>query len=152
MARPRIARLDAALRRDYANQARQGLCRRRLLRTQLPGASRSEADLQRRKSAPQSHFSAPDFGGFAKPSTIGLVAPEAVAGGPIAAVRDGDAIVIVIDVDARRLDVELAPDELARRLAAYTPPAPSYTTGVFAKYAALVSSAAEGAITRPPGG
>jgi dihydroxy-acid dehydratase len=75
------------------------------------------------------------------------VAPEAARGGPIAALQEGDTI--VLDVDARELRVELPDDEIARRLAAVEPRTPRYTTGVLAKYAALVSSAAEGAITRP---
>jgi dihydroxy-acid dehydratase len=54
----------------------------------------------------------------------------------------------VIDVDARELRVELSEDELAARLADWSPPPPRYTTGVLAKYAALVSSASEGAVTR----
>jgi dihydroxy-acid dehydratase len=78
---------------------------------------------------------------------LGHVAPEAAVGGPIAALRDGD--VITIDIDARSLSA-LSESEIASRLAAWKPPAPRYTTGVMAKYAALVSSAADGAITRPP--
>ena len=77
----------------------------------------------------------------------GHVAPEAARGGPIAAVRDGDTI--TIDVDARRIDVDLDDEEIARRVAAYEPPArDDAPTGVLAKYAKLVSSASEGAITR----
>jgi dihydroxy-acid dehydratase len=76
----------------------------------------------------------------------GHVSPEALHGGPIAAVRDGDTV--TIDVAARRLDVELSDAEIAERVAAYESPPPAYTTGVLAKYAKLVSSAAEGAITR----
>jgi dihydroxy-acid dehydratase len=76
----------------------------------------------------------------------GHVAPEAAFGGPIAAVRDGDSI--VFDIHARRLDVEISAEELDRRLRDWTPPPPRYTSGVMAKYAKLVSSAAEGAITR----
>ena len=67
-------------------------------------------------------------------------------GGPIAAVRDGD--VILIDTDARTIDVKLSTAELARRMKRWQAPPPRYTSGVFAKYAALVSSAAEGAVTR----
>jgi len=62
--------------------------------------------------------------------------------------REGDTI--VIDIQARHLDVELPDAEIAARLAHWTEPTPHYTSGVFAKYAALVSSASEGAITRPP--
>ena len=76
---------------------------------------------------------------------VGHVRPEAFHGGPLAALRDGDTI--VLDVDARELRVELSDDELAARLAAWRPPAPRYTTGVFAKYAAEVLPASEGAVT-----
>ena len=88
------------------------------------------------------------FSGGTRGLMIGHVAPEAALGGPIAAVRNGDTI--SIDIEARRLDIDVTADELATRLAAWTPPAPHYTSGVFAKYAALVSSAADGAITRVP--
>ena len=67
-------------------------------------------------------------------------------GGPIAAVRDGD--VITIDVPNRRMDVALSDEEIAARVAAYEPPPREYATGVLAKYAKLVGSASEGAITR----
>jgi dihydroxy-acid dehydratase len=77
------------------------------------------------------------------------IAPEAARGGPIAAVREGDTI--VIDAAKRRLDLEVSDDELKRRLADWRPPAPRYTSGVFAKYAALVSSASHGAVTVAPG-
>ncbi|HET9596142.1 MAG TPA: dihydroxy-acid dehydratase [Anaeromyxobacteraceae bacterium] len=86
------------------------------------------------------------FSGATKGLMIGHVAPEACVGGPIAALRDGDEI--TIDAEARRIDVKLSPAELARRMKAWRQPAPRYTAGVFAKYAALVSSAAEGAVTR----
>ena len=75
------------------------------------------------------------------------VAPEAALGGPLAALRDGD--IVVLDVNARRLDVELSDEELATRLRAWMPPPPRYLTGVFAKYAAMVTSPSEGAVTRP---
>jgi dihydroxy-acid dehydratase len=87
------------------------------------------------------------FSGATHGLMAGHVAPEAARGGPIAAVREGD--MIVFDLDKRRLDVDISEEEMARRLAEWKPPAPKYTTGVFAKYAALVSSASEGAITRP---
>jgi dihydroxy-acid dehydratase len=87
------------------------------------------------------------FSGATHGLMAGHVAPEAVRGGPIAAVQDGDTI--VFDVEARELNVELSADELAARLRDWTPPPARYPTGVFAKYAALVSSASEGAITRP---
>jgi dihydroxy-acid dehydratase len=73
------------------------------------------------------------------------VAPEAVRGGPIAAVHEGDRI--TFDVEARRLDVDLTDEEIARRVAEYEPPEPHYRSGVMAKYARSVSSAAEGAVT-----
>jgi dihydroxy-acid dehydratase len=80
---------------------------------------------------------------------IGHVSPEASKGGPLAALRDGDTV--TIDVDARELHVELSDDELAARLQEWTPPPPRHTSGVFAKYASMVSSASEGAVTRPCG-
>jgi dihydroxy-acid dehydratase len=75
----------------------------------------------------------------------GHVAPEAVRGGPIAAIRDGDEI--SFDVEARRLDVALGDDEIAARIAEYRAPEPLYKSGVMAKYARSVSSASEGAVT-----
>jgi len=88
------------------------------------------------------------FSGGTHGLMIGHIAPEAALGGPIAAVREGDTI--VIDVDRGALDLEIPADELARRLAGWTPPAPRYTGGVMAKYAALVGSASEGAVTTGP--
>jgi dihydroxy-acid dehydratase len=88
------------------------------------------------------------FSGGTRGLMIGHVAPEAQAGGPLAALCDGD--VVVIDIDKRRLDTELPASEIASRLAAWKPKPPRYTRGVMAKYAALVSSASDGAITRPP--
>jgi dihydroxy-acid dehydratase len=85
------------------------------------------------------------FSGATHGLMAGHVAPEAVRGGPIAAVREGDQI--TFDVEARRLDVDLTDEEIAERVAEYTPPQPHYRTGVMAKYARSVSSAAEGAIT-----
>jgi dihydroxy-acid dehydratase len=85
------------------------------------------------------------FSGATHGLMVGHISPEAARGGPLAAVRDGDAI--VIDVERRRLDVELPDDELASRLADWSAPPPRYTTGVLAKYAALVGSASEGATT-----
>ncbi len=89
------------------------------------------------------------FSGATKGLMIGHVAPEAAVGGPIAALRDGDQV--VVDVDRRRLEVDLPARELARRLARWKPPAPRYASGVFAKYAALVSSAAQGAVMEANG-
>jgi dihydroxy-acid dehydratase len=86
------------------------------------------------------------FSGATHGFMAGHVAPEAAAGGPIAAVRDGDTI--TIDVEDRRLDVDLADDEIERRVAAYERPAQPVSDGVLAKYAKLVSSASEGAVTR----
>jgi dihydroxy-acid dehydratase len=77
----------------------------------------------------------------------GHVSPEAFRGGPIAVVRDGDEI--EIDVDGRELRLNIDQDEIDKRLADWMPPPPRYKTGVFAKYAASVSSASEGAITEP---
>jgi dihydroxy-acid dehydratase len=88
------------------------------------------------------------FSGATRGLMIGHVAPEAFVGGPIAVLRDGDSI--TIDVEDSRLTVALSDAELADRLRAWRQPAPRYTSGVFAKYAALVSSAAEGAVTRVP--
>jgi dihydroxy-acid dehydratase len=87
------------------------------------------------------------FSGATHGLMVGHVSPEAVRGGPIAVVRDGDTI--AIDVEARELVIELSDDELAERLRDWSPPPPRYADGVFAKYAALVSSASEGAVTRP---
>jgi dihydroxy-acid dehydratase len=88
------------------------------------------------------------FSGATHGLMVGHVSPEAARGGPLAALEDGDTV--VVDVEARELRVELSDDELAARLSDWTPPAARYVAGVFAKYAALVSSASEGAITRPP--
>ncbi|HZA89351.1 MAG TPA: dihydroxy-acid dehydratase [Solirubrobacterales bacterium] len=85
------------------------------------------------------------FSGATRGLMAGHVAPEAPRGGPIAAIRDGDTI--TFDVAARRLDLELPDDEIAKRVAAYEPPPPAYTNGVMAKYARSVSSASEGAVT-----
>jgi dihydroxy-acid dehydratase len=85
------------------------------------------------------------FSGATHGFMAGHVAPEAARGGPIAAVHDGDEI--TIDVDTRRLDVALSDAEIAERVAAYTPPPNPDATGALAKYARLVSSAADGAVT-----
>ncbi|TMK72251.1 MAG: dihydroxy-acid dehydratase [Actinobacteria bacterium] len=86
------------------------------------------------------------FSGATHGLMAGHVAPEAVRGGPIAAVREGDRI--TFDVEARRLDLDLTDEQIAQRLAEYEPPAPHYTSGVMAKYARSVSSAAQGAVTQ----
>jgi dihydroxy-acid dehydratase len=85
------------------------------------------------------------FSGATRGLMAGHVAPEAAVGGPIAAVGEGD--IIAIDVEKRTIQLEVSDDELRKRLAAWKPPAPRYATGVMAKYARLVSSAAVGAIT-----
>jgi len=85
------------------------------------------------------------FSGGTHGLMIGHVAPEAAVGGPIALVEEGD--MITVDVDAREMNLEVEASVLAERRARWTPPPPNYTTGVMAKYAALVSSASEGAIT-----
>lgn len=86
------------------------------------------------------------FSGATHGLMLGHTAPEAAVGGPLALLQEGDTI--EIDVDGRRLTVDLPGDELARRRVSWQPPAPRYTHGVFAKYARLVSSAAEGAVCR----
>ncbi|HEX5955733.1 MAG TPA: dihydroxy-acid dehydratase, partial [Solirubrobacterales bacterium] len=85
------------------------------------------------------------FSGATRGLMVGHVAPEALRGGPIAALRNGDEV--TIDVDARTLEVALSDEEIDRRVAAYEPPPPMYETGVLAKYAGSVGSASEGAIT-----
>jgi dihydroxy-acid dehydratase len=85
------------------------------------------------------------FSGASHGFMIGHVAPEAADGGPIAALRNGDTI--VIDIKKRRLDVELSAAELKKRLKGVKRPKPRYTWGVLAKYARLVSSASDGAVT-----
>ncbi|HEY8655780.1 MAG TPA: dihydroxy-acid dehydratase [Candidatus Limnocylindria bacterium] len=87
------------------------------------------------------------FSGATHGVTVGHIAPEAAVGGPIALVADGDRI--TIDVAERRLDLEVAPEELVRRRTAWQAPEPAYRIGAFAKYARLVSSAADGAVTVP---
>ena len=88
------------------------------------------------------------FSGATRGLMVGHVAPEAARGGPIALLREGD--IVAIDAAQRSLRVELDDAELGRRRAAWQPRPPVYASGVFAKYAALVASPAEGAITRPP--
>jgi len=85
------------------------------------------------------------FSGATHGFMAGHLAPEAAVGGPIAALRNGDTI--VFDVKRRRLDVDLSAAELRKRLKAWKAPKPRYTWGVMAKYARLVSSASEGAVT-----
>jgi dihydroxy-acid dehydratase len=85
------------------------------------------------------------FSGATHGFMIAHVAPEAYNGGPIAVVREGD--LVTVDVDAGVVNLDIAPEELKRRLAEWKPVAPRYPSGVFAKYCALVSSASEGAVT-----
>jgi dihydroxy-acid dehydratase len=87
------------------------------------------------------------FSGATRGFMAGHVAPEAAVGGPIAAVHEGDTI--TFDVAQRRLDLHVPEDEIRSRLRDWQPPAPRYTTGVFAKYMAMVGSASHGAITTP---
>jgi len=87
------------------------------------------------------------FSGATRGLMAGHVSPEAALGGPIAAVRDGD--MIRFDVNQRVLEVEINDAVLRQRMAQWKAPQPRYPTGVFAKYAALVSSASQGAITSP---
>jgi dihydroxy-acid dehydratase len=86
------------------------------------------------------------FSGATRGFCVGHIAPEAAARGPIAAVHDGD--IIHIDIEARSLQVELSDADIESRLAHWKKPEPRYKSGVFHKYAALVSSASEGAITK----
>jgi dihydroxy-acid dehydratase len=88
------------------------------------------------------------FSGATHGFMVGHVAPEAANGGPIAAIADGDTI--VLDIPSRKLDVELTDAEIEERLASWKPPAPRFSSGVMAKYALLVSSAAIGAVTAVP--
>lgn len=85
------------------------------------------------------------FSGATHGFMVAHVAPEAAEDGPIAAVKDGDTI--VLDITKRRLDVDVPAAELKKRFKAVKPPKPRYTSGVMAKYARLVSSASEGAVT-----
>jgi dihydroxy-acid dehydratase len=87
------------------------------------------------------------FSGATRGLMAGHVAPEAAHGGPIAALRDGDTV--TFDIENRTLSVDLPEGELEARLAQWREPEPRYSTGVMAKYAALVSSASEGAVTDP---
>jgi dihydroxy-acid dehydratase len=88
------------------------------------------------------------FSGATHGFMVGHVAPEAANGGPIAAIADGDTI--VFDIPSRKLDIELTGDEIEERLSSWKPPAPRFSSGVMAKYALLVSSAAMGAVTAVP--
>ncbi|MCC6589954.1 MAG: dihydroxy-acid dehydratase [Bryobacterales bacterium] len=85
------------------------------------------------------------FSGATRGFMVGHVAPEAAVGGPIAALQDGDPV--TIDIEHQKIDLGLPAATIAERLKAWTPPAPHYTTGVFAKYVLTVGSAARGAVT-----
>jgi dihydroxy-acid dehydratase len=85
------------------------------------------------------------FSGATRGFCVGHIAPEAAHGGPMAAVRDGDSI--LIDVATRKLDLEIPAETLKQRLAEWHAPKPRYATGVLGKYARLVSSASTGAVT-----
>jgi dihydroxy-acid dehydratase len=84
------------------------------------------------------------FSGGSRAAAVGHASPEAFRGGPLALVADGDQI--VMDIPARRLDLMVEPAELARRAALWSRPAPKFTRGALARYAALVGSAARGAV------
>ncbi len=85
------------------------------------------------------------FSGATRGLMFGHVSPEAVRGGPIAALREGDQI--TLDIDARRMDVDLSDEVIAARIAEYEPPEPVFPRGVMTKYAHTVSSASHGAVT-----
>ena len=85
------------------------------------------------------------FSGATRGLMVGHVAPEAAVGGPIAHLREGD--VVTLDIPGRRLDTAVSPEEMERRRAEWSAPAPNFDTGALAKYAKLVSSAAQGAVT-----
>jgi len=85
------------------------------------------------------------FSGATRGLMVGHVAPEAAQGGPIAAIKEGDKI--ILDIEKRRLDVDLSESDIRERLLEWTAPKPKYLSGVFAKYSALVSSASDGAVT-----
>ncbi len=85
------------------------------------------------------------FSGATHGLVVGHVAPEAAVGGGIALVEEGD--LIIIDAEARLLQLNISEEEFERRRAAWNPPPPRYRRGVLAKYAALVSSSSLGAIT-----
>jgi dihydroxy-acid dehydratase len=88
------------------------------------------------------------FSGATRGFMVGHIAPEAAVGGPIAAVREGDSI--TIDVESRRIDLDIPVTEMHKRLASFKRPPAKYTSGVMAKYVALVGSASDGAVTANP--
>jgi dihydroxy-acid dehydratase len=85
------------------------------------------------------------FSGATRGLMFGHVTPEAVSGGPIAAIKEGDEI--TLDIDTRRMDVDLSEEEIAKRVVEYQPPASPFGSGVMSKYADTVSSASKGAVT-----
>ena len=85
------------------------------------------------------------FSGATRGLMVGHVGPEAIVGGPIAALKNGD--MILVDARNGKLEVDLSTDEISRRLAEWIPPAPRYTRGALAKYASLVGPACRGAVT-----
>ena len=85
------------------------------------------------------------FSGATRGMCIGHIAPEAMLGGPMGLLQEGD--IIIVDIDARSLNVELSDAELEKRAAAWTPPKPNYTSGVMAKYAKIAQQADDGAVT-----
>jgi dihydroxy-acid dehydratase len=85
------------------------------------------------------------FSGGSHGFVVGHITPEACLGGPIAVIKNGDRI--TIDAEKRVIDLEVGEGEIARRLSKWKAPKPRYTRGVLAKYAQLVSSASEGAVT-----
>jgi dihydroxy-acid dehydratase len=87
------------------------------------------------------------FSGATHGLMVAHVTPEAALGGPLAALRDGD--IMTIDIDSRRIDVDVPASALAERLSSWAPPPPRYPFGVLAKYAATVGSASRGALTSP---
>lgn len=88
------------------------------------------------------------FSGATRGFMVGHVAPEAAMGGPIAAVQEGDSI--TIDIQSRQINLDISPEELQKRSADFRHPEPKYTSGVMAKYVALVGSASDGAVTSQP--
>ena len=87
------------------------------------------------------------FSGATRGFMVGHVAPEAMMGGPISLVKDGDTI--VLDIKKRKIDLEISKPEIRKRQKKWKPIKPHYVSGALAKYASLVSSASEGAITVP---
>ncbi len=87
------------------------------------------------------------FSGATHGFMVGHICPEASKGGPLAALRDGD--IVVVDVERRELNVELSEAEIVARMEGWSPPPPRHTDGVLAKYACLVQPASEGAVTLP---